>query len=122
MNIAEGLQSVEIGSDRLQLVAAAGDAICRVRQIKPEHLRGRTLLLRESGSSTRAGAENLLSQHLKEFERVLEVPAPRRSNRLSLRVWALLCFRHGRPGWRRRPECFSRSEIHFCDTSASFSW
>jgi molybdate transport repressor ModE-like protein len=76
MNIAAGLQSVEIGSDRLQLVAAAGDALCRVRQVKPEHLRGRTLLLREQGSSTRVGAQSLLGERLKEFERVVEVPSP----------------------------------------------
>jgi DNA-binding transcriptional LysR family regulator len=75
MSIAESLQSVEIGSDRLQLVAAAGDALCRVKQVKPEHLRGRTLLLREQGSSTRAGAQSLLGERLKEFERVVEVPS-----------------------------------------------
>jgi len=75
MNIAESLQSVEIGSDRLQLVAAAGDTLCRVKQVKPEHLRGRTLLLREQGSSTRAGAQSLLGERLKEFERVVEVPS-----------------------------------------------
>ena len=75
MSIADSLQSVEIGSDRLQLVAAAGDSFCRVRQLKPEHLRGRTLLLREQGSSTRAGAERLLGERLKDFERVVEVPS-----------------------------------------------
>jgi len=75
MSIAESLQSVEIGSDSLQLVAVAGDALCRVKQVKIEHLRGRTLLLREQGSSTRAGAERLLSERLKEFERVVEVPS-----------------------------------------------
>jgi LysR family transcriptional regulator, low CO2-responsive transcriptional regulator len=46
MSIAESLQSVEIGSDRLQLVAVASDALCHVKQVKPEHLRGRTLFLR----------------------------------------------------------------------------
>jgi molybdate transport repressor ModE-like protein len=75
MSIAENLQSVEIGSDRLQLVAVAGDALCRVKQVKPEHLRGRTLFLREQGSSTRVGAESLLGERLKEFERVVEVPS-----------------------------------------------
>ncbi len=75
MSIAESLQKVEIGSDRLQLVAVAGDALCRVKQVKPEHLRGRTLLLREQGSSTRAGAERLLIERLKEFERVVEIPS-----------------------------------------------
>lgn len=76
MNIADGLQSVEIGSDHLQLVAAAGDPLCHIKQVKPEHLRGRTLLLREEGSSTRAGAQSLLGEHLKEFERVVEIPSP----------------------------------------------
>ncbi len=76
MNIADGLQSVEIGSDHLQLVAAAGDSLCRAKQVKAEHLRGRTLLLREEGSSTRAGAQSLLGEHLKEFERVVEIPSP----------------------------------------------
>jgi molybdate transport repressor ModE-like protein len=75
MSIADGLQSVEIGSDRLQLVAAAGDTLCRIKQVKPEHLRGRALLLREPGSSTRAGAEKLLGERLKDFERVVEVPS-----------------------------------------------
>ncbi|HEY6400987.1 MAG TPA: LysR substrate-binding domain-containing protein [Blastocatellia bacterium] len=75
MSIAESLQSVEIGSDHLQLVAAADDTICRVKQVKPEHLRGRTLLIREQGSSTRAGAQSLLGERLKEFERVIEVPS-----------------------------------------------
>jgi molybdate transport repressor ModE-like protein len=75
MNIPKGLQSVEIGSDRLQLVAPASDPLCRARQVKPEHLRGRTLLLREYGSSTRAGAEILLGEHMKDFERVVEIPS-----------------------------------------------
>ncbi len=75
MSIAEGLQSVEIGSDSLQLVSAAGDLLCRVKQVKQEHLRGRTLLIREQGSSTRAGAERLLGDRLKEFDRVVEVPS-----------------------------------------------
>lgn len=75
LNIAAALQSVEIGSDQLQLVAAAGDALCRLKQIKPEHLYGRTLLLREQGSSTRAGAEGLLGERLKNFARSVEVPS-----------------------------------------------
>lgn len=75
IRISEGLQSVEIGSDHLQLVTAPGDTLCRVKQVKPEHLAGRTLLLREPGSSTRIGAEGLLGERLKEFERVVEVPS-----------------------------------------------
>jgi DNA-binding transcriptional LysR family regulator len=75
MSISEDLQSVEIGSDRLQLITAGSDTLCRVRQVKPEHLRGRTLLLRERGSSTRAGTKGLLGERLKDFERVVEVPS-----------------------------------------------
>src|SRR5262245_49510580 len=33
INISEGLHSVEIGSDRLQLIAPAGDTICHVKQV-----------------------------------------------------------------------------------------
>jgi molybdate transport repressor ModE-like protein len=76
LHITAGLQSVELGSDRLQLVAAACDPLCRLRQLKPEHLQGRTLLLREPGSSTRAGAQSLLGELLKSFERIVEVPSP----------------------------------------------
>jgi molybdate transport repressor ModE-like protein len=75
ISISDGLHSVEIGSDQLQLVTSPGDALCRVKQVKPEHLSGRTLLLREPGSSTRIGAEGLLGGRLKEFERVVEVPS-----------------------------------------------
>jgi LysR family transcriptional regulator, transcriptional activator of the cysJI operon len=66
---------MRVGSDRLQLVTATGNTICRVKQVKPEHLRGRTLLLREHGSSTRAGAQSLLGERLNEFERVVGVPS-----------------------------------------------
>jgi molybdate transport repressor ModE-like protein len=75
ISISDGLHSVEIGSDQLQLVTSPGDALCRIKQVKPEHLSGRTLLLREPGSSTRIGAEGLLGGRLKEFERVVEVPS-----------------------------------------------
>jgi DNA-binding transcriptional LysR family regulator len=75
ISISEGLHSVEIGSDYLQLVTSPGDTLCRVKQITPEHLSGRTLLLREPGSSTRIGAEGLLGKRLKDFERVVEVPS-----------------------------------------------
>jgi DNA-binding transcriptional LysR family regulator len=34
------------------------------------------LLLREPGSSTRAGAQSLLGELLKSFERIVEVPSP----------------------------------------------
>jgi DNA-binding transcriptional LysR family regulator len=75
ISISERLHSIEIGSDHLQLVTSPGDTLCRVKRIKPEHLSRHTLLLREPGSSTRTGAEGLLGECLKEFERVVEVPS-----------------------------------------------
>lgn len=69
----DDLERVEIGSDKLQLVAAAGDALCRTRQIKPEQVRNRTLFLREFGSSTRAGSVELLGALLPSFARTVEL-------------------------------------------------
>lgn len=75
MPLAASLESEEIATDQLQLVVAAGDPLYRIRQVKPEHLRGRTLLLREEGSSTRAGAQRLLGARFSQFERVMELPS-----------------------------------------------
>jgi DNA-binding transcriptional LysR family regulator len=71
--VTDDLERVPIGSDKLQLVAAAGDALCRARTIKPEHLNRRTLFLRESGSSTRAGSVELLGDLLPSFARTVEL-------------------------------------------------
>ena len=65
-----------MGADELRLVAASGDNLCRVRRIEKKHLNGRTLILRERGSSTRAEAETLLGGLLHEFGRVVEVTSP----------------------------------------------
>jgi DNA-binding transcriptional LysR family regulator len=73
MATGDDLHRVGIAADELQLLAAAGDPLCRVRRVKPEHLAGRTLLLREAGSSTRGGAESLLGGVLKQFGRVVEI-------------------------------------------------
>jgi DNA-binding transcriptional LysR family regulator len=73
MVMDDDLHRMEIAADELQLVVAANDPLCRVRQVKPGHLAGRTLLLREAGSSTRSGAESLLSGMMKQFSRVVEI-------------------------------------------------
>jgi molybdate transport repressor ModE-like protein len=73
MVMDEGLHRQEIGADELRLVTAFGDSLHRVREIKGEHLRDRTLFLRERGSSTRAGAESLLGGFMTSFGRVVEV-------------------------------------------------
>lgn len=67
------LHRQEIGADELRLVTAASDALHRVRAISDQHLRDRTLFLREQGSSTRAGAEALLGGLMPAFKRVVEV-------------------------------------------------
>jgi LysR family transcriptional regulator, putative pyruvate carboxylase regulator len=71
--MAESLSRVPIGSDDLCLVARAGDRLCRVKQIEAKHLEGYTLLMREPGSSTRAGAESLLGELIKACGRIVEV-------------------------------------------------
>ncbi len=73
MAITHDLERVALGSDKLQLVAAADDALCRTRQIKPAQLQSRTLFLREPGSSTRAGAMELLGDLRKAFARTVEL-------------------------------------------------
>jgi len=69
----EELHRLEVGADELRLVAAAADSLGRVRQIKGEHLRRRTLFIREPGSSTRAAAEALLGDLLSAAGRVVEI-------------------------------------------------
>lgn len=71
--ITDDLERVEIGSDKLQLVVSAKDALARARQIKPEHFQTRTLFLREPGSSTRAGSVELLGDFLSSFARTVEL-------------------------------------------------
>jgi LysR family transcriptional regulator, transcriptional activator of the cysJI operon len=73
MTITADLERLEIGSDELQLVVAAGDSLSKVKQIKPENVANKTLFLRESGSSTRAGAVELLGDLINSFERVVEI-------------------------------------------------
>jgi DNA-binding transcriptional LysR family regulator len=73
MRMGEGLHRLEIGADELRLVTAAGDSLCRVRQVRREHLRERTLFIREPGSSTRAATEALLGDLLSVVGRVVEI-------------------------------------------------
>ena len=60
-------------ADVLRLVAAPNNSLCEIPAIRESHLRDQTLLLREQGSSTRAGAERLLDGSLGSFRRVLEI-------------------------------------------------
>lgn len=73
MVIDKDLHRQEIGADELRLVTAASDELHRVREIKDIHLHNRTLFLRERGSSTRAGAEELLGNLMNLFGRVVDV-------------------------------------------------
>jgi DNA-binding transcriptional LysR family regulator len=67
------LERFEIASDELRLTTAADDMLCRVKPIRREHFADRTLLLREHGSSTRAGAERVLREDVTAFRRVQEL-------------------------------------------------
>ena len=60
-------------ADVLRLVAAPNNSLCDRPAIRDSHLHDQTLLLREPGSSTRAGAERLLDGSLGSFRRVLEI-------------------------------------------------
>jgi len=73
MVMNDDLHRMEIGADNLQLVVAANDPLSRARRLTAQRLKDRTLLLRESGSSTRSGAESLLGELMKEFGRVVEI-------------------------------------------------
>jgi len=63
----------EVGHDELRLVTAAEDGLCRIPAITGKDLAGRTLLVREQGSSTRLGSEALLGNWMKDFARVVEL-------------------------------------------------
>ena len=73
--IASGFLREEIGQDVLRLTVATTDPLSRVSEITREHLAGKTLLLRELGSGTRAGAERLLCGQIDDFARVVELPS-----------------------------------------------
>lgn len=75
MVMQEGLLQAEIGQDELRLVVGASDDLSSVHEITPDHFSGRTLLLREPGSSTRAGAERLLCGWMQAFTQVVELPS-----------------------------------------------
>lgn len=68
----EGLYREKVGADELRLVTASADSLARVKRVEGKHLGGRTLILREHGSSTRAGAEAILGGLREEFGRVVE--------------------------------------------------
>jgi len=63
----------EIGQDELRLVTAAEDGLCRITAVTGKDLSGRTLFVREQGSSTRSGSEALLGDWMNDFARVVEL-------------------------------------------------
>lgn len=69
----EGLAQEPVGTDELRLVTAANDPLSEGEEVDLALLRERTLLLREPGSSTRAGAETLLGALLQHFHREVEM-------------------------------------------------
>lgn len=69
----EGLVREPMGADELRLVTATDDPLSGTDMVDLALLAERTLLLREPGSSTRAGAETLLGALLRGFHRVVEM-------------------------------------------------
>ena len=65
--------STQIAADELRLSTGAAHPLRTVEEIEPAHLREVTLLARERGSSTRAGADRLLGDLAVHFRRVVEV-------------------------------------------------
>lgn len=68
------IETQEIASDSLQLVAAPGDPLLQLQQVEPEDLAGRTLFVREKGSSTRKSLERAFGSYLPHFQRLVEIP------------------------------------------------
>ncbi|HZP83291.1 MAG TPA: LysR family transcriptional regulator [Chthonomonadaceae bacterium] len=73
MAIAGVLRRKRIAVDELRLMAAPDSPLHRIETLTGAHLRSQTLLLREKGSSTRAGAEAMLSGWMDQFERIAEI-------------------------------------------------
>lgn len=73
MHAGKGLHKLKIGCDELSLVVSTQDSIGRVRKLQLEDVRGKTLIIREHGSSTREAAEKLLGDLLPAFGRIAEV-------------------------------------------------
>jgi molybdate transport repressor ModE-like protein len=69
----EDLYKLKIGSDEMSLVASPQNSIAAIKKLKPEDLRGQALFLRESGSSTRETAGNILSVLMPAFGRIIEI-------------------------------------------------
>jgi DNA-binding transcriptional LysR family regulator len=73
MAAEETLNHQRIAVDQLRLMTAPDNPLHGVETLTEAHLRDQTLLLREKGSSTRAGAEALLSGWMEYFERIAEI-------------------------------------------------
>ncbi len=73
LHAGSGLHKFKIGCDELSLIASAKDSVTKIKKLKPEDVRKRTLFIREHGSSTREATEKLLSDLLPAFGRVVEI-------------------------------------------------
>ena len=69
----ENLYKLKIGCDIMALVASPQNSIAAIKKLKPEDLRGQALFLRESGSSTREAAQNVLGVLMPAFGRIVEI-------------------------------------------------
>jgi DNA-binding transcriptional LysR family regulator len=73
LHAGENLHKLKIGCDEISLVASSKDSITKIKELKPEDVRDRTLFIREHGSSTREATEKLLGELLPAFGRIVEI-------------------------------------------------
>lgn len=73
LHAGDGLHKLKIGCDELSLVAAANDSAAKIKKLKPEDVREKTLFIREHGSSTREATEKLLGDLAPAFRRIVEI-------------------------------------------------
>lgn len=73
LDAGSGLHKLKIGCDELSLVVSVKDPVTKIKKLKPEDLKEKTLFIREHGSSTREASEKLLGDLLPAFGRIVEI-------------------------------------------------
>jgi DNA-binding transcriptional LysR family regulator len=73
MHLSEDLHKLKIGCDEISLVTSVKDSISEVKKLNPKDVQGKTLFIREHGSSTREATEKLLGDLIPAFGRVVEI-------------------------------------------------
>lgn len=71
--MGDGLERRKLAEDELRLVASTDDPLCQAASVTNEAVTGRTLFLREKGSSTRTATMALLGGRMPYFRRIVEL-------------------------------------------------